>query len=94
MKHSNPATHLQDYVDRRLESMQRKSEEWETRVELQIARQNDALAEQLRRTSQGEANTMQPDVQRIEAAVNEWTKSAEEQLNVLHAVMIELEELG
>ena len=74
---------LQKYVDRRLESIIRKNEEFEMRIEMQIAKHNTKIADEP--NSKGETAAINPtmDIHRIEEAINEWTKSIEDQLNVL-----------
>ena len=84
MGHGDINKDVQDYLDRKLESMLRKNEEFETRIELQMARQSDEITEKLRKVGQEiPRRETQTDIQRIEVAINEWTKSIEDQLNVL-----------
>ena len=72
---------IQTYIEKRLESIIKRTEEFETRIEVKLARQNDEITNKI--FNANKLNSIpSADIQKIETAINEWTKGIEEQLNV------------
>ena len=72
---------MKNYVDKKIESMMIKMEEFEKRTE--ISKQSKELNEDIKLFDPKKKPENSIEIEKIETAVNEWVKKIEKQLNVI-----------